>query len=117
MESKIISFIDEVYVNFLIYRALIVYPDGSDINKLVRKLINRDYPICMVTPENENTLDSLSDKYRMFAVTDSLFKTFLTPDVNLIICLSKVSYVQILEQMKEKDMNEDNRYIFSFDIL
>jgi hypothetical protein len=117
MESNLITFIDEIYNNLSIYRALLIYPDGKNVQNIVDSLLKKDYPIGIITEHNENNLNILQNKLRIYAVTDVFFKKLLTQEVNLIICLSKQSYDIVRDFIHNNDINEDNLYIFSFDIL
>lgn len=117
MESNLIAFIDDVYNSLSIYRALFIYPEGKNVQNIVESLSKKDYPIGILTEDNENMLSILKDKLRIYTVTDTFFHNVLTPDVNLIICLSKQSYNIVRDFIKRNDINEDNLYIFSFDIL
>ena len=117
MDSKILAFIDHLYSSMFIYRALIVYPPDYKIDNLTNCLLEKDYPVVLVTPENEEMVIKHGTKYRIYAVKNDSFEKFFTSQINLIICLSSSTYVAIKDYIKNNQIKEDNIYIFSYNTL
>jgi hypothetical protein len=122
--NKIISFIDHLYETINIYQTIILYNNKYEISELVNILSSKDYPVCIIsTNDNENIIQK-ENKFRVFIMDNDTFlnhyiqtkKLDLTM-LSVIMCLDKISHQKICNYLNLNNAINlaEELYIFSID--